>query len=688
MTEIQSIEKDLVIQQEIDQIKSSIVNAKKEMGNAWLALAINLRSLRKKMDDVGDYRSMWNSYVGADSFKDYCKRILNFSDKTCYQLIDSLQFIRNTRPQLITDFKTNNLAVDVPPYSKIVPLVGKIEKLKNLSPEKFNEVVESTYDNSVSRRDNDRKINAILSGQPIIEAEIIEKQVDKVEELINGYIDNSKKDLIKYVKQDNHEQIGQWVHGLTGLSELRTSGRPEVLSFKRIIIHPSSHGKKYTKEIVDRVKNINPLVEIVYLGSKNGIAPLSFPSQLSLHGKYWYMKESLVLREFNSPFIESFPSPGDIVEDLGTMLKLGFHCRSVCQYCYLQGSNQYWQALYTNKDEVKKELLFEPFVHRSVQTIWSTYSFYNKQSTYKIPKGLEGVGNDIRAEYKKTGVNSDLKAIKYLKDNINSLLDPLIVGLEDAKIKKIKKEIPLYYEHNRQYRLVLNSGEYTDLIASDPISHHMKFIIKEIVKKHDDIGISIWTKSANFSEAVKHKVEKRVQFTIGINTEHVIQTYERGTATLEERIEGIKRLQANGSYRIALCLEPIIQYADCEEEYVSLIDKIMKEIDPEKIVEFKMSCLRIRPSTAGIARRNHPYSDLFSTMVKWPEFTQKDKRKRYDKDFRANIYMKVIEVYRQYSTSPITLGAEIPKMWKWVGLDRHAFMKQQVYQYPGDKLTP
>ena len=341
MTDIQLIPIDPAIQQEIDQITSSIVNAKRKMGNAWLALAINLQALKTKMEEIGDRTTKWRTYVGVDSFKDYCEKILNLSDKTCYQLTDSLEFINNTKPQLITDFKTNNLTVDVPPYTKIVPLVGKTEKLKNLSVEKFNQVVKSTFDNSVSRRDNDRMINAILSGQPIIEAEIIEKQVDEFEERINNYLHKSKDNLIKYVKQDNHEQIGQWVHGLTRLSELKTSGRPEVLNFKRIIIHPSSRGKDYTNEIVDRVKTTNPLVEIVYLGSKNGKAQLSFPSQLSLHGKYWYMKESLVLREFKSPFIESFPSPGDIVEDLGTMLKLGFHCRSICQYCYLQGSNQY-----------------------------------------------------------------------------------------------------------------------------------------------------------------------------------------------------------------------------------------------------------------------------------------------------------------------------------------------------------
>ena len=681
MTETQSIQKDPAIQQEIDQITSSIVNAKREMGNAWLDMAINLHALKTKMDKIGDRTTNWRTYVNVESFKDYCERALNFSDKTCYQLIDSLQFIKDTRPQLIIDFETNNLAVEVPPYTKIVPIVGKTEKLKNLSTEKFNQVIESTYDNSVSRRDNDRMINAILSGQTIIEAEFVETQVDELKERINTYLDKSKDALIKYVKQDNHEQIGLWFHGLTGLSELKTSGRPEVLNFKRIIIHPSSQGKDYTKEIVDRVKNINPLVEIVYLGSKNGKAPNSFPSQLSLHGKYWYMKESLLLREFKSPFIESFPSPGDIVEELCTMLKLGFHCRSICQYCYLQGSNQYWQVLYTNIDKVKEELLFEPFVHRSVQTIWSAYTFYNEQSTYKIPDGLEDVGNDIRAYYKKTGVNSDSKAIQYLQDNIHSLLDPLIGELEDSKIKKIKQGIPHYYERNRQYHLVLNSGEYTDLIAGDPIAHHMKFIIKEIVEQHDDIRISIWTKSANFDEAIKHQVEKRVQFTIGINTEHVIQTYERGTATLEERIKGIKELQSNGSYRIVLCLEPIIQYPDCEEEYVDLIHMLMKEFATVKIVGLKMSCLRIRPSTAGIAQRNHPYSDLFSNMEMLPELTKEDKRKRYDEAFRIKIYKKVIETFRQHSKSPITLGAEIPEMWDWVGLDNKSYMKKQVYQY-------
>jgi len=383
-----------------------------------------------------------------------------------------------------------------------------------------------------------------------------------------------------------------------------------------------------------------------------------------------------------STFIETFPSPGNIVENLGTMLKLGFHCRNNCEFCYLQGGKYPWQELFTNLDRIKEEIQVENFVYPTILTVWSAYSFYVEKTTYKISSGIHDLGNKIRRNFIKSGIKSDSDAIKYLKENIATFLPELGVKSDSLKLKQIMKDLPKYYRENKKQKLVLNVGEYTDIIANDPISKQMKFIYDEILSKHKDIDISVWTKSTNYEEVLKHDGQDRIIFTIGLNTPAIIKKYEHGTASLNERIEGIKKLQSRGGYKIRLCIEPILQYPNCESEYVDLIHTVMKSIDPSQIEKFKISGVRFRKDMVWKIQRNHPWTDLFQNMEEFEEFDLNDKRLRYSEEFRIKIYKQLINTIRKYTTARISLGAEIPEMWDWVELDRHAFIKQQVYQYP------
>jgi len=332
---------------------------------------------------------------------------------------------------------------------------------------------------------------------------------------------------------------------------------------------------------------------------------------------------------------------------------------------------------------MKEEIQVENFVYPTILTVWSAYSFYIEKTTNKIPSGLNGLGNKIREKFIKSAVKSDADAIKYLKDNIDKLLSELGVKSDSFKLKQIVKNLSEYYRENKKQKLVLNIGEYTDIIAGDPISNQMKFIYDEILGKHSDIDISVWTKSTNFEEVLKHDGQDRITFTIGLNTPAIIKKYEHGTASLEERIEGIKKLQSKGGYKIRLCIEPILRYPNCEAEYVDLVDTVMKSINPSQIEELIMGGVRFRKDMVWRIQRNLPWTDLFSNMEEFEEYDLDDRRLRYSEEFRIQIYKQLINAIRKHTSARISLGAEIPEMWDWVELDRYDFMKQQVYQYPG-----
>uniref|UniRef100_UPI0021491FC1 spore photoproduct lyase family protein n=1 Tax=Endozoicomonas sp. ONNA1 TaxID=2828740 RepID=UPI0021491FC1 len=281
------------------------------------------------------------------------------------------------------------------------------------------------------------------------------------------------------------------------------------------------------------------------------------------------------------------------------------------------------------------------------------------------------------------GIISDGAAIDYLKRNIDSYLVELGVNIDNAKLADVKSDITKYYNENKKRKLSMNIGEYTDIIGNDPYSGHMKFVYDEIIDKHKNVHLAIWTKSANFDEVLKHDGHGRIKFTFGLNTPTIIDKYEHGTASLEDRLNGIKKIQGRGGYDIRLCIEPIINYDGCESEYVELVDKVMKSIDPSNVSKIILGSTRFRKDMVRNIRKNHPWTTLFNNMEEFEEYDPNDKRLRYSEEFRIKIYKKLIDAIRKHTRAKITLGAEIPEMWDWVGLDRKKFMKDKVYQYPG-----
>jgi len=677
---------------EVRAINDAVIQAKENFQIAWVDLALKLLDLTAKMKRVGDHKPYWRTYLGCENFEDYCESKLNLSHATCYQLIASLRFINKYRPELLKAHLKDQGSVEIPSYTKIRLIKAAKKKLdKKLNSDdalaKTNAFIDLSIKPSTSVRELDAEIKTITGGP---------KPIDEYKQKLRKFIASGKDSLMPAVIDKNYQATQLWMNELNDLAHGEDCTRVQNPRIRRLIVASSVRKDRYTKKILNRVREIDPTIDTVYIGVKELLDEdddrdeeghkILFPSQMNGGAKYWYSKESLVLRDRgSSSFIETFPSPGTIVENLGTVLKLGFHCRSICNYCYLQGGKYPWQELYINLERVKSELEVEAYVHTSLLTVWSAYSFYHKKATDKVPPAFDKMGNQLlRKAFNRQHINSEEEAIEYLQDNLNKLLTKLKVNVDERKLARIIKGIPTYYERNKKSSLMLNVGEYTDIIASEPISHHMKSIFDDIIDKYNNYNVSIWTKSVHFDEILKHNGKGRVFFTIGINTKHIIEKYETGTASLDERIEGIKKLQAGKGYKIRLNLEPIIKYDGCEQEYVDIIHYVMKRIDPDQITGLTMGTTRLRTDMVWKIRRNHPTSDLLNNMEEFDEYDLDDKRLRYDYDFRISIYRKLIKAFREYSDKPITLGAEVPEIWKEIGLDKKSYMKNQVYQYGDD----
>ena len=496
--------------------------------------------------------------------------------------------------------------------------------------------------------------------------------------------DKSRKRQYVWCSLSKNKKVGQVGHEIINkrnnyhMNRLKTINQEFQPKFKRIIITQSAQNEPYTQTILSRVKKLYPNMPISQLG--NDSPP--FPSNLSPQDKYWYSKESLVLTTRKGPFCKIFPSPGDVVENLGTLLILGWHCESTCDFCYLQNAQIAWKQVYTNINELPKQIETEVYVYRSALVLWCALSFYRKETLYKVPPALGKEVDKLRMYYIKKGINSDQDAVIYIKDNISKIFEKVGEKVTKSKMNKIVKMLPTYYDKNKGFRPRLNISEYTDIIAIDPISGFMNHLMK-LLSNYPDVDINLRTQSSHVDEMLKYNGNNQVRFTMNFNTPYVITNYENGTASLDKRIEAAQKVQNAKGYRLKIIIEPIIYYSGCEKDYLDLAKRIMTELDSSQIEDISYATVRYKKSLITRIKRNYPTTDLFDKMQPLEEPVKPDSRYRYNFKWRVSLFKQLKNVFQKNSTAKIRIGGDVADVWKAVGLNKSGHIKDSVYQYPG-----
>ena len=433
-----------------------------------------------------------------------------------------------------------------------------------------------------------------------------------------------------------------------------------------------------TTEYLVRCRSINPKVKVVYV--KNSKPEL--PAHLDAAGRYHHMKETLLICRRSSSFIETFESPGHIVERMSTMVKSVFNCSSSCEFCYLGKTalRQQHQKLYSNIDVIEQEMLNEIPIHIGLNTILSAYAFYNESPLLKIPPGFKKFADEFRNKLSRMGKNkiSQEDVSKYINDNLAEILLKLDVPLAQQQYFNIKKQLPSYFAENKKFDVSFNIGEYTDIGAIDHISGHLKFFA-DLVEKHKNIKINFMSKSPNLTSLLKAQCDNRVLVTIGFNPQSVIDKYEHGTYSLKERIAAAKKVQKKGDINLKLEIEPIIFIPNYEKEYIKLIRKLLKELDVNKISKITMGGIRLAADYRGIIPQYFPDTDLLDMHMEKPDVSYD--RYRYPLEERVDIYLKLIAEIKNHCDCEIGLGAETPELWEAINFDAAKAMSKNFFQY-------
>jgi DNA repair photolyase len=454
---------------------------------------------------------------------------------------------------------------------------------------------------------------------------------------------------------------------------------------KRIYIKPQSLTSPKTKEIITRAKQIDPKVQIIELNRKD----FQYPSGLTPQEKYTHMKESVIISERVESFIRTFASPGNIVENINTVLNYTWMCPLGCEYCYLQTNQTLEHYFYTNLKDLERELIAAPFAHRAILTIWSMLSIAKKQPLNKIPSGLEEFSNILREDFSEKGIKTAKAAINWLflrQEKIYLALkgnsSEKEFGLSNAEFKYSFPEVEQIYSFNATRPLRVIPSEFCDMVAVDPLTNNIQHLA-EMVGKIEGLYADIRTKS-NSLEAIKSfPGHGKLTFTLSVNTEHVISHHEHGTASLDERLHAARTVQEADGYNLSLVIEPVIWYDGFKGDYLSLVDKISNAVDLSRVKRISLGSARYRKQLKERILRNHPATTLFDVRHRLQEPAENDFRLRYSIEFLADIYSDMIKEIRKRSSVPISLGAEKPELWDKLQFDKTSHISKNVYQYSG-----
>jgi len=249
-----------------------------------------------------------------------------------------------------------------------------------------------------------------------------------------------------------------------------------------------------------------------------------------------------------------------------------------------------------------------------------------------------------------------------------------------AEIDNIVNNIEDYYNENLSYLPRLNISEYTDAVGIQHISKNLG-VFMEMFQKHDDIEMVLPTKSANVDDILKYDGMDRSYITMNFNTDYFIKTFEHGTSSLNERIEAAKKIQDSKGFKLNVAIEPMFFYDGYLDDYKKLVNRLMTELDIDKIGTIILGSARFGRMLKNIVPEIHPKTDVFKKNSPLLPIKGDDSKWRYEDDLREEMYKEIIDEFEKYAEFCFFLGAETPEMWEKVGLGPEAHMKKFLYQF-------
>jgi spore photoproduct lyase len=118
-----------------------------------------------------------------------------------------------------------------------------------------------------------------------------------------------------------------------------------------------------------------------------------------------------------------------------------------------------------------------------------------------------------------------------------------------------------------------------------------------------NVILELKSKSGRIDYFMKNRPPANMVFTWSLNTPVVIQHEEKGTASLDKRLEGARTLADQG-YPVGFHFHPMVWYKGWQDDYLSLVSRLADTFRPEEVVMISLGTLTfIKPVLKRIRER-------------------------------------------------------------------------------------
>ena len=183
----------------------------------------------------------------------------------------------------------------------------------------------------------------------------------------------------------------------------------------------------------------------------------------------------------------------------------------------------------------------------------------------------------------------------------------------------------------------IGTGEFTDSLIWEYWTDHAARLVTEFAEQnHCVLELKTKTAAINNLKALAHN--RKTILAWSVNTPDIIHSQEKGTASLQVRLETAAKMEKRG-YPLAFHFDPMVIYPGCEAAYCKVVEQIFDHVAPDNVAWISLGTFRFMPALKPIIARR--FAD---STIPYGEFvTGLDGKMRYLKPLRIELYKQVVD---------------------------------------------
>lgn len=179
-----------------------------------------------------------------------------------------------------------------------------------------------------------------------------------------------------------------------------------------------------------------------------------------------------------------------------------------------------------------------------------------------------------------------------------------------VNLEEIFEQAQKYMDERKPEITRFEAACTSDIVGIDHITHSLKRAI-EFFGQTDYGKLRFVTKFHHVDHLLDAKHNGKTRFRFSVNSRYVINNFESGTSSFDERLEAARKV-ANAGYPLGFILAPLYMHEDWKEGYLELFERLKKQLKEVEIPDltFELIQHRFTKPAKKVIEKRYPKSKL------------------------------------------------------------------------------